>query len=331
MYNLQKISDYSNCPQIQALYSDIPTKPYCTNAKGMCRIRTKRHAITHAYIQPNAPFKIKWLVFDVDDPNALFVYHDNQAPRPQLIIKNPSNGHAHYCYKLAFPIALMGETNQKAVKYLDSVYNALKRKLGADMGYSGNLIKNPTHSDWQTYTTGANAQGYTLDELSEYLDEPTNAPKVANDDYFGRNCSVFHATRHQAYKIADKHDYNTLLREVLVIATAENAKFDNPMFPNEVRHIAKSITNYCKSPKFGKNSQVYFEKRSNGGKKGSQVANAKGANSNGGKARSATYNAQREQAKLLRGQGLSIRLISERLGVAKSTVQIWTKSVPSAV
>lgn len=328
MYNLQKISDYSTCPQIQALYSDLPKKPYCTNAKGMCRIRTKRHAITHAYIQPNTPFKVKWLVFDVDDPNALFAFHDNNTPRPQLIIKNPTNGHAHYCYKLAFPVALMGETNQKAIKYLDSVYNALKRKLGADMGYSGNLIKNPTHSDWQTYTTGANAQGYTLDELAEYLDldKPTTAPKVANDDYFGRNCSVFHATRHQAYKIADKHDYNTLLREVLAIATAENAKFDSPMYPNEVRHIAKSITNYCKSPKFGKNSQVYFEKRSNGGKKGSQVANAKGANSKGGKARSESYNAQREQAKQLRGQGLSVRKIADQLQISKTSVQKWIKS-----
>lgn len=316
MYQLQKISDFENCEQIQALFSDLPSKPYCTNAKGFCYIRTKSQAIKHAYIQPNSPFKVKWLVFDVDDPNALFAFHDNDTPRPQLIIKNPSNGHAHYCFKLAFPIALMGETNQKAVKYLDSVYNALKRKLGADMGYSGNLIKNPTHSDWQTYTAGANTQGYTLDELAEYLElnKPTTAPKVANDDYFGRNCAVFHATRHQAYAIAHKHDYNTLLRAVLAIATAENAKFDSPMFPNEVHHIAKSITMYCKSARFTAISDQWFSRlQAHRGKMG-------------GKAKGIAYEPKAEQARKLRQQGLSIRKIAEQMKVSKTSVQKWVQT-----
>lgn len=315
MYNLQKISDFDNCEQVQALFSDLPKKPYCTNAKGFCHIRTKEHAIKHVYIQPNTPFKVKWLVFDVDNPQALFAFHDNDTPRPQLIIKNPSNGHAHYCFKLAFPVALMGETNQKAVKYLDSVYNALKRKLGADMGYSGNLIKNPTHSDWQTYTTGANAQGYTLAELAEYLDldEPTTAPKVANDNHFGRNCAVFHATRHQAYAIAHKHDYNTLFTAVLAIATAENAKFDNPMYPNELHHIAKSIARYCKSPRFTAISAQWFSRlQAHRGKQG-------------GKAKGKAYEPMREQAKQLREQGLSMAKIAQQLGTHKTQIARWLK------
>lgn len=260
MYLLQQVQDFENCEQIQALFSDLPKRPYCTNAKGFCHIRTKSQAIKHAYIQPNTPFKVKWLVFDVDDPNALFAFHDNDTPRPQLIIKNPTNGYAHYCYKLAFPIALMGETNEKAVKYLDTVYNALKRKLGADLGYSGNLIKNPTHPNWRTYITGAK-KSYTLDELAEYLElDILKTPKVANDDYFGRNCSVFHATRVQAYPIAHKHDYKGLYSEILIIATTENAKFDEPLYPNELKHIAKSITRYCKSPKFVAYSSAWFSR-----------------------------------------------------------------------
>lgn len=326
MYLLKQVHDFENCEQIQALFSDLPKRPYCTNAKGFCYIRTKLQAIKHAYIQPNSPFKVKWLVFDVDDPNALFVFHDNNTPRPQLIIKNPSNGHAHYCFKLAFPIALMGETNQKAVKYLDSVYNALKRKLGADMGYSGNLIKNPTHSDWQTYTAGANTQGYTLDELAEYLelDKPTTAPKVANDDYFGRNCSVFHATRHKAYRIADKYDYDQLHREILAIATSENTKFDDPMYPNEVRHIAKSITNFCKSPRFGKNSVAFIGKQRREGRNGAMVANAKSQACNkGGKARSAKYDDKRQQAKDMHQSKIKIAKIAQTLGVHRTTVSRW--------
>ena len=322
MYQLQKISDFENCEQIQALFSDLPKKPYCTNAKGFCCIRTKLQAIKHAYIQPNTPFKVKWLVFDVDDPDALFAFHDNDTPRPQLIIKNPSNGHAHYCFKLAFPVALIGETNQKAVKYLDSVYNALKRKLGADMGYSGNLIKNPTHSDWQTYTAGADSKGYTLDELAEHLDldEPT-APKVVNDDYFGRNCAVFHATRHQAYKIANKHDFNALHREVLAIAQDENTKFNNPLHDRELEHIAKSITRFCKSARFGVYSETFIEKQRTQGRNGG----LKSDSSKGGLARSAKYDDKRQETKKLWQQGQSISQISKKLEVNRKTIERWLK------
>lgn len=260
---------------------------------------------------------MRWLVFDVDNPNALFAFHDNDTPRPQLIIKNPSNGHAHYCYKLSEKVGLWGGSSPKAINYLNAVYNALKRKLGADMSYSGNLIKNPVHSDWQTYITGAK-KSYTLGELAEYLDltEPTEPtkPEPANDSHYGRNCSVFHATRHQAYAIAHKHDYNTLYSKVLAIANKENAKFDKPMQSNEVRHIAKSIARYCKSARFRVYSANWFSRLQ--ARRGIQ----------GGKAKGVAYQPKAEQARQLRQQGLSIRKIAEQIGVSKTSVQKWIKS-----
>lgn len=329
MYTLQRVKNPNECPQIQAFTADLPHNPYCADDKGYCYIRTRSHATMRAYIQPNTPFKVKWLIFDIDDPNALFAYHDNNAPRPQLIIKNPANGHAHYCYKLTFPIALWGNTNEKAIKYLDAVYYALKCKLGADNGYSGNLVKNPSHARWQTYTT-TSKNSYTLDELAEYLDlEPSeNKPRTqsSNDEHFGRNCAVFHATRHKAYPIAHKHDYRSLFNAVLAIATQENAKFDKPLPPNEIRHIAKSITRFCKSERFGQYSARFIEKQKREGRNGAIKANAQSqACSKGGKARSATYDPIREQAKQLKQQGLSIRKIAEQLKVSKTSVQNWLK------
>lgn len=317
MYQLQKISDFENCEQIQALFSDLPNKPYCTNAKGFCHIRTKSEAIKHAYIQPNHPAVVHWLVFDIDNDNALFAYHDHNAPRPQLIIKNPHNGHAHYCYKLSEKVGIWGRSSERAVKYLDAVYNALQRKLGADRGYSGNLIKNPAHSDWQTYATGAE-KSYSLAELADYLElEPLHAQKEpiqANNGYFGRNCAVFHETRHQAYAIAHKHDYKTLFTVVLDIATKQNAKFDDPMNPNEVRHIAKSITRYCKSPRFTAISAEWFSRlQAHRGKMG-------------GKAKGRAYQGKREQAIQLQEQGLKQREVAEKLGVSERTLRNWQKS-----
>ena len=318
MYQLQKISDFENCEQIQALFSDLPKKPYCTNAKGFCCIRTKLQAIKHAYIQPNTPFCVRWLVFDVDDPQALFVYHDNHAPRPHLIIRNPQNGHAHYCYRLAEPVGLTGQSSQKAIDYLQAVYFALSERLGADWGYSATLIKNPTHDAWESFTAGQ-TDPYTLDELAECLRLPTKAEirkakqERANDDYFGRNCSVFHATRHKAYAIAHKHDYNTLFTAVLAIANEQNAKFDNPMTPNEVRHIAKSIAKYCKSPRFATISADWF----------SRLQAHRG--SIGGLAKGRAYADKREQAIQLRQQGLSMAKIAKAMGTHKTQISRWLK------
>lgn len=275
MYLLQKIADYQHDKPTEIIdfYHDLPQKPYCSNIKGFCHIRTKKNAFNHAYIQPNHPASVKWLVFDLDISNALFAYHDNNAPRPQIIIKNPLNGHAHYCYKLSENVGLWGNSSERAINYLRAVYRGLQLKLGADTGYSGNLIKTPTHSDWETYITGAK-RAYTLDELADYLElEPKQTFKADNDDYFGRNCAVFNATRHKAYAIAHKYDYKSLYSEILAIATAENAKFNNPMQPNELHHITKSITRYCKSPRFITVSKAWFSRlQAHRGSKGGKVS-----------------------------------------------------------
>lgn len=319
MYSLRQIKDFENCEQIQALFSDLPKRPYCTNAKGFCYFRVKEQAIKHAYIQPNTPFVVRWLVFDIDNPQALFAFYDNHAPRPHLIIKNPANGHAHYCYRLATPVGLTGKSSQKAIDYLQAVYFALSERLGADWGYSTNLIKNPAHNAWQSFTAGQ-TDPYTLDELAEYLKLPTKAEirkakqERVNDDYFGRNCSVFHATRRKAYAIAHKYGYNTLYNEILAIATAENAKFDNPMYPNEVNHIARSIARYCKSPRFAIISADWF----------SRLQAHRGRQ--GGQAKGKAYEPMREQARQLREQGLSMAKIAQQLGTHKTQIARWLKS-----
>ncbi|UYZ90972.1 replication initiation protein (plasmid) [Moraxella bovis] len=336
MYNLRRVTDFESCEQIQALLSDLPTKPYCTNFKGACYVRPKNIALQHAYIQPNHPSVIRWLVFDVDDSQALFAFHDNLAPPPQLIIVNPSNGHAHYCYKLTEKVGLVGNSSLKAVRYLKAVYRALQDKLGADVGYSGNLIKNPVHSDWHghVYTTGASIS-YSLGELAHYLYLPTATElasiSATNSDnfYLGRNHEIFERARKPAYVIADSCNYTELYNEVLAMATSINNSFIDPLEPKELHHIAKSIASFCKSARFGNYSLELREKQRIRGTKGGQKSDS----SHGGLARSASYNGQREQAKQLREQGLSIRKIAEQLGVSKTSVQKWLKnvqSVPSA-
>ena len=328
MYQLALITNPSDCPYIQAFINDLPKKPYCTNGKGFCYPRAKHQAIKYSYIQPNHPAVIQWLVFDLDYDQALFAYFDNNVIRPQLIIKNPENGHAHYCYRLSEKVGLWGNSSVRAIKYLDAVYNALKRKLEADLSYSGNLVKNPTQKEWQTYSTGAK-HSYTLDELANHLDLETTTTDSfqANDDeyYFGRNHEIFERTRLQTYPIAQQYSYEGLYRVVLAIAEDENSKFDNPLPHNELTHIARSITRFCKSARFGRYSEQSNARFSKLQAYRATKANEKGVNSKGGVARSAKYADKRAMAMEMRLKGLSIRKIAECLGVSKTSVQAWLK------
>lgn len=277
-------------------------------------IRPKNKALAYPYLQVNTPLVVRYLTFDLDDPNALFAYYDNDTPAPQIIIKNPTNGHAHYIYRLRVPVSMYDTSRQHPQDYVKAVRIALAERLGADMGYNGLLIKNPLHSDWQAYITGANPQGYTLGDLAggDPLPNPQTVAQ-ANDDYFGRNCDTFNTIRHTAYRIADRHSETELYHAVLSLAKAHNAQYNDPMQHRELHHIAKSITRFCKGAGFSKHSNAF-----------KQQQQAKG--SKGGKARSATYNAQREQAKRLRGQGLSMAKIAQQLGTHKTQIARWLKS-----
>ena len=247
MYAIKQIdpTDWQSVSTLAQFYADLATKPYCTNSKGFSHIRTKSHAIKHAYIQPNHPEIIKWLVFDIDDPQALFAYHDNDLPPPNYYQKSRKRSRS-----LRLQANKTSEKNSgrkastKPVEYLASVQKALRLALGADKGYSGNLIKIPP-CPRRVYITGAKPS-YTLAELAEYLDlKPYQQQERANDEGYGRNVNVFNHVRHQAYPIAQDLTRRELERVLTAIARILNQRFDVPLFPNELKYIVRSITHYA--------------------------------------------------------------------------------------
>lgn len=242
---------------IQSFFDDLPPKLYCADEKNYIVIRPKTTATTMNYIQPNHPAVMRWLVFDIDNINALYAHHDNHAPPPQLIVVNPANGHAHLFYKLSEPVGKWGKSSIKPIMYLTAVYNALAKKLGADAGYSGNICKNPAADMWDTYTPNDAPESYSLGDLAEWLELDTwhNTAKsikkqAANDTAFGRNVSLFHGIRHDCYALTNKHSGRALLREIVALADAYNTRFDTPLPSNEVMNTARSIYRYCSSARF---------------------------------------------------------------------------------
>ena len=180
LYKKINPDQWETIPELVNFYADLPKNPYCTNEKGTCYPRHKKSAIKRKYIQPNHPQLVKWLVFDIDTLNAIFAYHDNNLPRPQLVGRNRENGHAHYLYKLTIPVALYGKAHLKPIEYMRAVYGALANELGADPSYGGNLIKCPFSNSHDWYITGAEPS-YTLEQLAEYLDlAPPNMPIITH-------------------------------------------------------------------------------------------------------------------------------------------------------
>lgn len=271
MENVQRVypEKWREYPVLQALYDDLPEKPYCSPVKGVCYVNPKKLAIKEHYIQPNHPAVTRWLCFDVDRPDALFAYFHENTPVPNLTIVNPENGHAHLCYRLKEAVGLTGDSRLKPINYMRAVYYALRQALNADAGYVGNLIKNPfAKRMWQVYISGT--KDYELKDLADMLDLEALPKTSDNDDIFGRNIALFDHVRHIAYKLASQHSEKTLLAELLPIATAYNATYPIPLFDNEVYTICKSISRYCYSAKFsnGNVSQAHREAQRIRGKVG---------------------------------------------------------------
>ena len=111
---------------------------------------------------------------------------------------------------------------------------------------------------------------------------------------------------------------STWEKAVLTHLEALNREFKEPLPYSEIKATARSISNYC----WKKFSHAGFsEWQSNNAKR----ANAKGACSLGGKAKSAKYDGLREQAKQLRAEGLSFSKIAIELGCTKATAIKWCK------
>nr|WP_309593734.1 replication initiation protein [Moraxella osloensis] len=343
MRALQRVtSHFSDYPQLQSFYDDLPNKPYCSDVKNACTVRPKATASKQPYIQPNHPQIIKWLFIDIDSPlkgkltnyyddNLFFRYHDRNLPPPTIIMRNRDNGHVQYAYKLTDPVTMFTGSHSHPIRYLKAIQYALTVQLGGDLAFGGSLAKNPLNNDrWDIFLSGANS--YSLGDLAEYLDltDPANKPpkKSANDEIIspfaglGRNCDTFDYLRFIAYPIADSMTQTALQDYLIQLGIEFNKNYKQPLLYNEIKCIAKSIARFCNSSRFGACSGALVELKREWGKKGG----LKSDSSFGGKARSAKYDDQRTQAKQLKEQGLSVRKIAEQLKVSKTSVQKWLKS-----
>ena len=265
-----------NNAQLTDFFTNLAHKPYCADELlyGL-KIRPKKTAINMQYIQGNQPCMFHYFFFDIDRSDAVMAWHEENLPMPYWTAQTQKNGHAHLCYKLEIPLCTSEFGSQKSIAYASKVQAALANKLGADVGYSHLITKNPFHKDWRvTFWT---EQAYTLDYLADFVELPKKLSKEQEVLGLGRNCIMFDTVRKWAYKAIRAHRGSTFdvwLGEVLKQCKNVNNAFLEPLLYSEVKATAKSIARYCWK-KDGYHYQEFIDRQSKKGAIGGKISKRK--------------------------------------------------------
>lgn len=303
--------------QLETILNPLPNRPYCADdLSGGVRVRSLETAKNCFYLQINPPMQQYYLVFDVDREGAAYAWENCAAP-PNYAAINPNNGHAHLVYKLDEPVATSENARLAPLRYLASVERAYRVALGADVGYSGLITRNP----YKARTLCLHSKRYDLRELTDWLkhDLAYYLEKEVVVAGLGRNVTLFDTVRAWAYKAirfyrvgSRSRLFGTWHQEVLSYAEGVNAQFPIPLPYSEVKATAKSIAKYCW--KHDAEAESRFSKK--------QAERGK----LGGLAKGVANEQKRAQARLLAAQGLSQRAIAVQVGVSVGSVNSWLKS-----
>ncbi len=226
----------------------LANKPYCTNIKNYgVYIRNKSNALSKKYIQPNTPWNLSWLNFDIDYPCVLeTTFKEECLPTPNFIIFNRENHRSHLLYGIKNPVHLTDNSSVDPIRYAHAIQIALRDKLKGDIGHAGFIIKNPMHDFWETKEL--NQELWSLEELAQYLTLPNKIPKRELYSGLGRNCTLFEMGRYFAYSEVLKYkitaNKDIFYNVVLDYLENQNNNFPKPLLFNEYKAIAKSITNW---------------------------------------------------------------------------------------
>jgi len=152
-----------------------------------------------AEIAPDPPGWLTALRFDIDTEGGGAAWIEAELPAPNLVVINPSNGHAHLIYLLgAWVQTDFGDSRRlKVVRYAGAIERAYTAALGADPAYTGRFQHNPL-SDAYVTRIGRDAP-YSLDELARYVDLNEPILKKNAPTGIGRNVEIFDRLRRWAY------------------------------------------------------------------------------------------------------------------------------------
>lgn len=222
----------------------LPAYPLATDdfSTGLRRLE-KREALLKRYIQLNPARLIRHVAFDVDHDCAAVADIEGLLPPAGLIALNPGNGRGHLIYPLRDPVAFSEAAHVAPLRYLSAIERGFVRRLEADAGYAGRIIKNPAHPYWRVVRR--QFRPYELHDLRSALHWHNMRPFDRPPTGWGRNCDLFEATRHAAYvDIRSATSSEAFHRRVFALALQVNLGFDPPLSIAEVRATSRSVARW---------------------------------------------------------------------------------------
>lgn len=159
--------------------------------------KPKEKALNKKYIGYNNNYFINGFVFDIDQPSGAIAWDDCGLPKPNIIIQNTANGHAHLLYALKAPVCKTDNARVKPLKLASLIQTGFTDRLKADRAYADVLMKNPINeAEWRT--TWGNVEAYDLSYLSEFIPDDIQEQKRLPSIGLGRNVNLFEDLRHYA-------------------------------------------------------------------------------------------------------------------------------------
>ncbi|MBN3239840.1 replication initiation protein [Pectobacterium versatile] len=211
----------------------------------------KEKALLKKYIGFNNRSFVNGFVFDIDHENGAIAWDLEGLPKPNTIIQNTKNGHAHLLYALQKPVLKSDSARMKPLKLASIVQCGFTERLNADRAYADILMKNPLNThEWRTIWTDTAAYG--LNHLADFVPESIKSEKTQKSMSYGlgRNVNLFEDLRKVAYKnvlkYKEKKSYQDFYHDMLSRAVMLN-NHCNPndlLSHNEIKQICMSITKW---------------------------------------------------------------------------------------
>ena len=123
----------------------LPLRPLASDdpLAGVYR-HARPEALGMRYIESNPDALSNLLVVDNDhDDAALRACWQRPVWWPNVIVENPTNGHAHAVWALSEPVARTEYARRKPLALAAAVTEGLRRSVDGDQGYSGLTDQEP--------------------------------------------------------------------------------------------------------------------------------------------------------------------------------------------
>jgi Replicase family len=171
----------------QPFLDSLPDRPYAGHY-GAQNWYPRDEAISYPLIQPNHPQCVRWIPLELDRPDSALAWEECDLP-PNLLMKNPENGHCHYLYRLAEPIHIRpNQPHNSKVRFFLDLKKSLTHTIGADQSYAGLLVKNPFHRKWITHSL--TTRHYDLTTIADHID-------------WNRSARVDEVRRYESYLVGE--------------------------------------------------------------------------------------------------------------------------------